>query len=213
MELLTSERRTKGTDSSSWPTPQAVDSKLHLTQHDQVYQNKSGNWRKVNNQGNVSSCNLARTAALESLWRTPIVYDAANRTNSRPQDMNRSLGKDMRELMEEAWHTPVANDAVHPHSTVWTRMTNSLQGDLSRMNWNTPRANDSKQGAKTVSMGTRDQLAGDTMRLEHSAALNPDWVETLMGYNVGWTSLPTDWRSKYGLRGRGRPRKAGNLQG
>jgi hypothetical protein len=60
--------------------------------------------------------------------------------------------------------------------------------------WGTPTATDYKGGRKpetlhhvnrTETNGLRDQV----MARENNYALNPDWVELLMGYPVGWTDI------------------------
>ncbi|WP_029422101.1 hypothetical protein [Alicyclobacillus macrosporangiidus] len=72
--------------------------------------------------------------------------------------------------------------------------------------WNTPAAQDAKNATLPESQKTRDTLPGDVARSGAKGALNPDWVEALMGLPVGWTDVFCDnddlrqvpWPAGYG---------------
>lgn len=55
----------------------------------------------------------------------------------------------------------------------------------------TPTCNDAKNSTLPPSQGGRDGMAGYLLRdgEQSGGQLNPDWVEWLMGWPVGWTSL------------------------
>lgn len=55
--------------------------------------------------------------------------------------------------------------------------------------WPTPTAQDAKQGQHGKSQADRSSLPGRMKREQGSGALNPMWVEWLMGFPVGWTDL------------------------
>jgi len=58
--------------------------------------------------------------------------------------------------------------------------------------WPTPAASDYKGAPKNRFMGSetyRSNLCEAVRENLHSAHLNPDWVEWLMGYPTGWTNL------------------------
>jgi hypothetical protein len=86
------------------------------------------------------------------------------------------------------WPTPRANSAMASTITpevAWdqNRFPN-LETEVGRKNWPTPTATDSikigKVSPRPGAMGLSETLGGQ---------LNADWVEALMGYPTGWTSL------------------------
>lgn len=59
----------------------------------------------------------------------------------------------------------------------------------------TPTAQDAKNATLPPSQQERDSIPGRLLRDGHSGALNPQWVEWLMGYPSGWTDLePSETR-------------------
>lgn len=59
----------------------------------------------------------------------------------------------------------------------------------------TPAAQDAKNSTLPVSQTDRDSVPGYMLRTGQEGSLNPDWVEWLMGWPIGWTSfepLPAD---------------------
>lgn len=95
-----------------------------------------------------------------------------------------------------SWPTPRTSDAngvgVHGESGMDLRTA---------VNWNTPRAYDAKNACLPRNQEKRDTLLGDLIREGTQGSLNPDWVETLMGFSPGWTKLPPGWRHSGGRRG------------
>jgi hypothetical protein len=59
--------------------------------------------------------------------------------------------------------------------------------------WNTPTKNDGTNSSLPVSQRDMASLVSDIMHRENvtepGSMLNPDWVEWLMGFPIGWTSL------------------------
>lgn len=53
----------------------------------------------------------------------------------------------------------------------------------------TPTAQDSKNATLPPSQQERDSIPGRLLRDGHSGALNPEFVEYLMGFPAGWTDL------------------------
>ncbi|ENW95950.1 hypothetical protein F903_01718 [Acinetobacter sp. NIPH 298] len=85
------------------------------------------------------------------------------------------------------WATPVASD--------WKR--NGYPGDLMRKSptlgamvhiYPTPKASDGNKRGK-VSSHHQNGLAGAVKSGQDGGVLNPDWVEWLMGWPIGWTDL------------------------
>ena len=104
-----------------------------------------------------------------------------------------------------AWATPTASDATtgaiigtedqyFMTSTGMPRKINKNGKDgsvglarLLKIGWATPTTDDANNVSRKS--GTFDSLARDTFDPDQKEkSLNPDWVELLMGYPVGWTS-------------------------
>jgi len=86
-------------------------------------------------------------------------------------------------------------------------------GTLGGMNWPTPSARDYK-GARcqeTFDETGRNELTNslpDAIRSQAQGQLNPDWVEMLMGFDIGWTDIDCDeptpwpgWPAPLGVKG------------
>ena len=56
--------------------------------------------------------------------------------------------------------------------------------------WPTPMARDHKDGDATADVPTNGHLGRAAPRdpTSHPGQLNPDWVEMLMGFPIGWTA-------------------------
>lgn len=76
--------------------------------------------------------------------------------------------------------------------------------------WSTPAAQDAKNTTLPPSQEMRDTLPGDLLKGGTQGQLNPDWVETLMGYPIGWTALPSDWMPRNGRRAEGKRNTTGS---
>jgi hypothetical protein len=88
------------------------------------------------------------------------------------------------------WATPAAADS---RGSTGGNQGKSLRTDV-RM-WPTPVARDHKgQGMSRERRETRepDNLCSWTKKHEGSGALNPEWVEWLMGFPLGWTNLTAE---------------------
>jgi len=95
-----------------------------------------------------------------------------------------------------AWPTPQARDWKNGHgpSYINKERSNSLNDavDYIEKKWPTPCVSDYKGG---TSVPRKDTGKVRTDRLDHclepyaKGRLNPDWVEWLMGWPIGWTSL------------------------
>jgi len=100
------------------------------------------------------------------------------------------------------WPTPRAQDSKHGAATEWELTTDhagtkdSLRVHVAKRGmWPTPRANN----AMAEDVSTIRERGVDKGRLEERVAqheeakgggqLNPNWVEWLMGWPIGWTDL------------------------
>jgi DNA (cytosine-5)-methyltransferase 1 len=104
------------------------------------------------------------------------------------------------------WPTPTAADTFTGNLKSSQQKPGSMHSvNLSQaihMNWPTPSARDYK-GARcqeTFDQTGRNELTNslpDAIRSQAKGQLNPDWVETLMGFDIGWTDIdrdePTPW--------------------
>ena len=109
------------------------------------------------------------------------------------------------------WQTPVADDAVNREKGKWNSRGEpklSAQKLARRMEKNhtfrlcdqvrfpTPRAWDGKSTRSNATESTAKRVKSGKARLDEHVAnqaghgtLNPDWVEWLMGFPIGWTDL------------------------
>lgn len=89
------------------------------------------------------------------------------------------------------WQTPVADDAVDRKAGKWnSRGEPKLSAQVKL--WPTPTAMTATGGAalcKWGGSGARAKLRTMVSEKELNGALNPEWVEWLMGWPIGWTDL------------------------
>ena len=91
-----------------------------------------------------------------------------------------------------SWPTPRANSAmaatITPESSWADNRFPNLETMVGRMMWPTPKSRDWKDGA---SAGTFQRSSPDLGKVvgqsTTTGALNPTWVEWLMGFPLGWT--------------------------
>lgn len=89
----------------------------------------------------------------------------------------------------QAWQTPVADDAVDWAAGKWNSRGEPKLSAQVKM-WPTPTAMMNTGGAalcKWGGSGARAQLRKMVTPQELNGALNPTWVEKLMGWPLGWT--------------------------
>jgi hypothetical protein len=88
------------------------------------------------------------------------------------------------------WGTPTANDAKDSQYAYSrgdkTKPVLKLPGQVQM--WPTPTANEDAAGTPN---GKMQRMLGNHLEVRNTGqgSLNPDWVEALMGYPQGWTSL------------------------
>jgi len=73
--------------------------------------------------------------------------------------------------------------------------------------WPTPTARDHKDGTNVSGVPVNSLLGRAVQPTPETGALNPTWVEWLMGFPIGWTVLersemPLSRKSRSGLGGR-----------
>ena len=108
------------------------------------------------------------------LWQTPVADDAVDRKKGKWN----SRGEPKLSAEVLMWPTPTANCSTGAGHQ-------GRQGGLNlqtAVKWATPTVcgNYNKKGASAKS--------GDGLATQAGGALNPDWVEWLMGWPIGWTA-------------------------
>lgn len=182
-------------ESTSWPTPRAIDGRgAQSGTSDETLirraQTRSGDSR------NLPEMVQSRE---RDLWPTPLGTDAKGGRRSshgRPDGLQSAIS-------ERTWPTPKAS----PSGPDFARAGRDGSGgdDLATAVvdrpsdhpklWPTPRASEWKGvgplGSKSqdyrLAKGYLDATVQDAE--QRTGALNPDWVEWLMGFPIGWTNL------------------------
>lgn len=126
------------------------------------------------------------------LCPTPTVHGNYNRKGSSP------TSGDGLATFVSLFPTPTATNTKAVHM----RGSDKGKAREARSYLPTPTCNDAKNSTLPPSQEKRDGMAGYLMRSGESSGgqLNPDWVEWLMGWPIGWTRLepltairPHDW--------------------
>jgi hypothetical protein len=208
--LRVSERRTGESDSSLWPTPDAAIFNDGQTVTAWL-ERKSRELRKGYN-GNGGGTPLAMAAAIEEskLWPSPNARDAhgARRATARTEEWTSNPGETLLDVAltspsgEKLWASPIARNA-HGAKGVAAKEAHGGEDLVSQAReaemWPTPRSSEWKGvgpiGSKShdyrPEKGYLDATVQEQESVEKSPtngrALNPDWVECLMGFPVGWT--------------------------
>jgi hypothetical protein len=164
-ELATLERPTKGSESGFWPTPiTAYDGRSAEAWEEAKAKadtkRKAGQYKK--GCGTPSMMDLQRAV---KMWPTPRSQDSKH-GSCTDYELSRERGKDLLHVAVERarmWPTPQASDNRDRDNTgsgaIQRRLEKGKQIMLSRS-------------------------VSDT-----SGALNPQWVEWLMAWPIGWTDL------------------------
>jgi len=163
-QLAASVPRIGDTEFSFWASPQTRDYRSG---------DVPGTPRALRKQKQGWSLNLNDQVKLRP---TPRANDAQKRGN---------IANDPRNGLPAAvrlWATPNAADAV---GTTGGGQSRSLRTDV-RM-WPTPAAQDAKNATLPPSQLNRDTVPGAVIREGGQGQLNPEWVEALMNFPIGWT--------------------------
>ena len=210
-QLVPRTHLTEETDSGSsvemWATPNTMD---HLPQRSQEALEKQANTTRkgrarpsnLREQVNPETVEAWEKAQEPNMWATPRASDMKEgRTlNEKGQRISKSsdlvFGANLADQVK-MWPTPRActeMSAENIHNRAKDKFPN-LESEVARSMWPTPTARDHKDSGENMNL-YRDrrqdtQLAIVTKRLEpeKTGSLNPEWVEWLMGYPIGWTAL------------------------
>jgi hypothetical protein len=177
-----------------WPTPDS--GAFNLTESPETVLARQATQKARGINGNGFGLRLATAA---QLWPTPCAEDAKNVPYQKGKDgvtrYPMLLGAVAPERM---WPTPTSRDHKDGSAQACAHVpTNGLLGRVVHQ-WSSPRASDAgKDRGSSAGWGLRNEIGG---------ALNPTWVEWLMGYPLGWTACgasatPSSRRSRNGSRG------------
>ena len=203
--LVPSAPLTDATASGSWPTPNTLDAIQGRTPEHLARQRLNGHWGKNLNTGNL------RDAVM---WPTPCAADAKNVPYQKGDHGVRYpmlLGAVAPERM---WPTPDANMGTGGRTFAPGTVTETgkdLRTGRKRsvplnaaVSWPTPTSITDSGGAamcKWGGSGARAKLRAMTSPEELNGALNPTWVEWLMGYPLEWTACAA-WATRSSRRSR-----------
>nr|WP_157067009.1 hypothetical protein [Alicyclobacillus shizuokensis] len=168
----TLERPTEEIESSSWPTPTV-----------------NGNYNRKG--ASTNSGDGLETAV--KMWPTPQAHDAQKGYAERVGRFGtKHGGRNLNDWV--LWPTPQARDYRSGDAPDSPRAKRKReQGWSPNLNdtvlWPTPAAQDGKNSTLPPSQKDRDTVPGAVMRSGQTGQLNPDWVECLMGFPIGWTSI------------------------
>ncbi len=166
----------------------------------------TGTGRRKSKSGESShSLNLADTVRL---WATPNTMDyllqrspealkrqaaTARKGRARPANLREQVCPETVRL----WRTPTVNDAINSSLPPSQINRDSLTSQLMRTMYPTPTTgaglcggeHHSKRLKAKAESGEITEEERRSMAAGNGGQLNPDWVEWLMGFPVGWTSL------------------------
>lgn len=147
--------------------------------------------------------------------------NGGRKNRSRPGNLREQIDPLMCQAYQEAkaeankmqyWMTPTANIAMHSGEVAWKkgqqlRLTQQVNNPHL---WPTPTARDWKGGRSPEALAAAGRKPSNSLPdyINHSqqatGQLNPDWVEWLMGWPIGWTGLKQleTGRSRYRQRSR-----------
>jgi hypothetical protein len=181
----------------SWATPQSRDHKSAEPKEKWEARAKLQAEKGVNLHLPLNTqCQHIMEEEAKKNWRTPSVAEVQNQCNSTQIYLQNQVGAT--EKKGKNWDKHNGPPAQEKSST-----SGKNQGS-----WPTARSSDAEGGrikTEKTEKGFRskreksDQYFGaklrDAAEMEKppSMKLNPNWVEQLMGLEVGWTQLPTEW--------------------
>ncbi len=210
-------RLTNASDASSWqnyPTPAAhTVEKSSLQKDGQQKTQRSRNLTAMAINGELNSnwatpntMDYMETRSAEGVEK---IASGARKGRKRPSNLREQVDKKTCDIYNQLnWPTPRAgNPGSRKPGT-----GGKILAEEAKKNWGTPRgsmANSPSQ--KQIKLGAPAKKIEDQVICEEhngppapeksntsgknhgSPKLNPNWVEQLMGLEVGWTQLPTEW--------------------
>jgi hypothetical protein len=187
-EQTTPELRTEGSDSGSWRTPTAEDSQDREFARNSRGEPKSYGSNQGGSAGRVGPVRESlETMARHGSWPTPRQTDGTHggRVTERK---GREGGNLVEAVSARLWPTPSVCGNYN-RVGVSPKSGDGLATAVSE--WATPTAHPRTPSPRKVHHG--EQLANQVAERGGDATqpktLNPEWVEWLMGWPIGWTGL------------------------
>ena len=154
-----------------------------------------------------NECSLLENA----LWKTPVATDGSNREFYRNSRGEPNLSAQVKiaptgpaPKCEKMWPTPTTQETEHPEAEITETGRRATKdgsdshslglADAVKL-WSTPTAGMHKNSnydlelVKERAKKHQIDLAMECVISENGGALNPTWVEWLMGFPLGWTDL------------------------
>lgn len=119
-----------------------------------------------------------------SSWASPLARDSNGRTRPGPRET----------LADQVWPTPITTDAKGSRRTGLSPGSHTGETLTDAVRWPTPTAasygtrNNGTPGDGRERYETAGAPSLETIARSEGGALNPDWVEALMGFPRGWTA-------------------------
>jgi len=196
-QLRHSEHPTSDTGFSSWPTPTNSDDVER--EPGNVYITKNGTVRHKNSEGQQSFMRFSQVVKIDP-WPTPTV----NGNNNRAEYPTSGGDGLARAVKIDPWATPQARDFRHGSQPNSDRLARKAeQGWSENLNdqvlkpWATPANRDWRDGkASERTLSRNSRPLNEQVTAQDGNQLNPDWEETLMGFPIGWTAIPSGPRGE-----------------
>lgn len=169
----------------------------HPTLERPINANAAGLWPTITVCGNHNQPGSSKNAgwwlsSAVKLWQTPVADDATNRAQGKWN----SRGEPKLSAEAKLWPTPTATlgskgGRITPRKG---REGGTLIEAVSARTWPTPVASMAK-GSSPAALIRKSGADRSNDRLDHAVMasdggqLNPEWVEWLMGWPIGWTEL------------------------
>jgi hypothetical protein len=160
--------------------------------------------------GRMAQIGLEQQIKLRQTWPTPNATDCKG--VSQPEGRRPICDDDLPSRVNRMWPTPRAGKTSDENEESWKARNADGQVStppltLAVKMWATPQARDfrSGEGHRYENPERTKNLNDQAAQTEASGQLNPDWVEWLMGWPIGWTAsapLATDkfrqWCASHG---------------
>jgi len=180
----TAERPINGIGSGLWLTPRASD----------VGKGESNHTFLARMGDRTDSCaqSLAAQVNNPKTWPTPQASDCQQGGTTQGNRKSPNLS-----IVVKNWPTPTTQNSKHGSPTEWEKKNRPthLHALAATRSWPTPQASDNRDRGNLGSGAIqRRKEKGKQIALSQSVsvtsgALNPLWVEWLMGWPLGWTDL------------------------
>ena len=102
-----------------------------------------------------------------------------------------SGGTRTKQILEGKWGNIQLREAIELN-TLHDQAKSNTSGK-SQESWGTPALYDYNKRPRSEVNSKQASMSRNLGRLKQDGKLNPNWVEQMMGLDVGWTQLPTEW--------------------